>query len=317
MDFVTVHNGDISLNVAIRGKGPLILCVHGWPELWYSWRHQLNHFAERGYTVAAMDVRGYGGSSRPHPVEAYTLRNITEDVVAVANHIGGGKAILFGHDWGAPIVWTTAVLYPSIVTAVAGLSVPHIPVSDMSFIESVKDVYADRFFYMNYFQAEGVAEAELEADIPASLRKVYFTASGDAPPDAWIRRKPVDAKFLDGMVDPQPFPAWMSTADIDVYAEAFRISGFRGPLNRYRAQRLDPAQLANIRGRPVTQPSCFIAGEHDVVRHMIPGMDLFAEPGAACTDFRGSVIIPRVGHWVQQEAPDETNAAIEKFLSGL
>jgi pimeloyl-ACP methyl ester carboxylesterase len=317
MDFVTVRNGDISLNVAIRGKGPLILCVHGWPELWYSWRHQLDHFAERGYTVAAMDVRGYGGSSRPHPVEAYTLRNLTEDVVAVANHIGAGKAILFGHDWGAPIVWTTAMLYPSIVTAVAGLSVPHIPVSDTSFIESVKDVYADRFFYMNYFQSEGVAEAELEADIPASLRKVYFTASGDAPPNAWISRKPVDAKFLDGMVDPQPLPAWMSAADIDVYAEAFRNSGFRGPLNRYRAQRLDPAQLANIKGRPVTQPSCFIAGEHDVVRHMIPGMDLFAEPGAACTDFRGSVIIPRVGHWVQQEAPAATNAALEKFLNGL
>ncbi|MET0220320.1 MAG: alpha/beta hydrolase [Bradyrhizobium sp.] len=317
MDFVTVRNGDISLNVAIKGKGPLILCVHGWPELWYSWRHQLDHFAARGYTVAAMDVRGYGGSSRPHPVEAYTLRNIAEDVVAVANHIGAGKAILWGHDWGAPIVWTTAVLYPSIVTAVAGLSVPHIPVSDMSFIESVKDVYADRFFYMNYFQAEGVAEAELEADIPASLRKVYFTASGDATPDAWIRRKPVDAKFLDGMVDPQPFPAWMSASDIAVYADAFRKSGFRGPLNRYRAQRLDPAQLANIKGRPVTQPSYFVAGEHDVVRNMIPGMDLFADPGASCTDFRGSVIIPRVGHWVQQEAPEDTNAALEKFLNGL
>lgn len=317
MDFVTVHNGDVSLNVATKGSGPLILCVHGWPEIWYSWRHQMDHFAERGYTVASMDVRGYGGSSRPYPVEAYTLRNIAKDVVAVVNHIGGGKAILMGHDWGAPIVWTTAVLYPRMVTAVAGLSVPYIPVSDVSFIESVKDVYADRFFYMNYFQAEGVAEAELKADIPASLRKVYFTASGDAPPDAWITRKPAAATFLDGMVDPQPFPAWMSAADIDVYANAFRKSGFRGSLNRYRAQRLDPAQLANIKGRPVTQPSCFIAGERDVVRHMIPGIDLFADPGAACGDFRGSFLIPRAGHWVQQEASDETNAALEKFLDGL
>jgi pimeloyl-ACP methyl ester carboxylesterase len=317
MDFVTVRNGDVVLNVAIKGKGPLILCVHGWPELWYSWRHQLDHFAERGYTVAAMDVRGYGGSSKPHAVETYTLRNLAEDVVAVANQIGAGKAILFGHDWGAPIVWTTAMLYPGVVTAVAGLSVPHVPVSDLSFVDSVKDAYANRFFYMNYFQAEGVAEAELEADIPTSLRKIYYAGSGGVPPDTWIKPKPVDAKLLDGMVDPKPYPAWMSTADLGVYAEAFRKSGFRGPLNRYRAQRLDPAELANIKGRSVTQPSCFIAGERDVVRNMIPGVDLFADPGAACTDFRGSVIVPRVGHWVQQEAPAATNAALEKFVNGL
>jgi len=317
MDFITVHNGEIALNVAVSGKGPLILCVHGWPELWHSWRHQLRYFAERGYTVAAMDVRGYGGSSRPHAVEAYTLSNIAEDVVAVAQQIGGGKAILVGHDWGAPIVWTTAILHPGIVTAVAGLSVPHIPVSDTSFVDSAREIYADRFFYMIYFQTEGVAEAELEADIPASLRKLYFAASGDAPRDAWFKRKPVDAKLLDGMVDPKPYPAWMSTADLDVYVEAFRNSGFRGPLNRYRAQRLDPAELANIKGWPVTQPSCFIAGERDIVRDMIPGMDLFADPGANCADFRGSFIIPRVGHWVQQEAPAETNAALETFLKGL
>ena len=317
MDFVTIHNGEIELNVAIKGKGPLLLCVHGFPELWYSWRHQLDHFAERGYTAAAIDVRGYGGSSRPHPIEAYTLRTIAEDIVAVANEIGAGKAILFGHDWGAPIVWTTAVLHPNIVTAVANLSVPYIPASDVSFVDSVRDAYADRFFYMNYFQAEGVAEAELGADIPAALRKCYFAASGDAPPGLWLGQKPVSAKFLDGMVDPQPLPAWMSAADLDVFVEAFRKTGFRGPLNRYRAQRLDPSELADIQGQPLTQPSCFIAGERDIVRHMIPGVDLFADPGAACTDFRGSVIIPRIGHWVQQEAPAETNAALEKFLDGL
>jgi len=317
MDFITVHNGEIALNVSIAGKGPLILCVHGWPELSYSWRHQLSYFAERGYTVAAMDVRGYGGSSRPHAVEAYTLRNIAEDVVAVINQIGAGRAILVGHDWGAPIVWTTVVLHPGIVTAVAGLSVPHIPAGDVSFVDSVREIYADRFFYMIYFQAEGVAEAELEADILASLRKIYFAASGDAPHGAWFNRKPVGAKLLDGMVDPKPYPAWMSTADLDVYAKAFRDGGFRGPLNRYRAQRLDPADLADIRGRPVIQPSCFIAGERDIVRELIPGIDLFADPGANCTDFRGSFIIPRAGHWVQQEAPAETNAALEQFLSGL
>lgn len=317
MDFVTVRNGETTINVAIKGKGPLILCVHGWPELWYSWRHQLNHFAEHGYTVAAMDVRGYGGSSRPHAVEAYKMRDIAADVVAVANHIGAGKAILIGHDWGAPIVSATAVLYPAVVTAVALLSVPYIPVSDMSFIDMAREAYAGRFFYQIYFQPEGVAEAELEEDIAGSMRKIYFAASGDAPPDTWIKHKPADARLLDGLTDPRPYPAWMSAADLDVYVKAFSESGFRGPINRYRAQRLDPADLVNIKGRPLTQPSCFIAGERDVVRNLIPGMDLFADPGAACTDFRGSVLIPRVGHWVQQEAPAETNAALEKFLNGL
>jgi len=317
MEFITVRNGEVELNVAIAGKGPLILCVHGWPELWYSWRHQLSHFAERGYTVAAMDVRGYGGSSRPHAVEAYTLRSLADDVAAVTNRLGGGKAILFGHDWGAPIVWTTAVLHPGMITAVAGLSVPYIPVSDVPFSELAKKIYADRFFYQTYFQPEGIAEAELEADIPASVRKIYFSLSGEAPLNTWLVHKPADAKLLDGMVDPQAFPAWMSADDLQVYADAFSGNGFRGPLNRYRAQRFDPADLADIKGKPVEQPSFFVAGERDVVRSFIPGMDLYADPGAACTDFRGSVIIPRVGHWVQQEAPVETNAALKKFLDGL
>jgi pimeloyl-ACP methyl ester carboxylesterase len=220
MDFISVHNGDITLNVAIMGKGPLILCVHGWPELWYSWRHQIRHFAERGYTVAAMDVRGYGDSSRPHAIEAYTLKSLADDVAAVTRQLGG-KAILWGHDWGAPIAWTTALIHPDMITAVALLSVPYIPGSDVAFVDMAKGMYADRFFYQVYFQAEGVAEAELEADIPTSLRKIYFTLSGDAPPDAWLARKPIEAKLLDGMADPKPYPTWMSAADFDVYANAF------------------------------------------------------------------------------------------------
>ncbi|MCC6920223.1 MAG: alpha/beta fold hydrolase [Alphaproteobacteria bacterium] len=317
MDFTTVRNGDIALNVAIAGSGPLILCVHGWPELWYSWRHQISHFSRRGYTVAAMDVRGYGGSSKPHEIGAYTLRNLASDVAAVADALGGGKAILFGHDWGAPIVWTSSVLHPDRITAVAGLSVPYMPPADTPFTDIAKMVYGDRFFYQTYFQAEGVAEAELEADPRTALRKVYFALSGGAPLNHWIAHKPVDAKLLDGMEDPQPYPAWMSDADMDVYTEAFAKGGFRGPINRYRAQLLDPAELKDVVGKPVTQPACFIAGARDAVRAFIPGMDLYADPGAACTDFRGSTIIDGVGHWVQQEAPAETNAALERFLEGL
>ena len=150
-----------------------------------------------------------------------------------------------------------------------------------------------------------------------ALRKLYFAASGDAPLDALLAAKPADARLLDGMVDPSPMPAWMSEAELKVYADAFEASGFRGPLNRYRAQEIDFVDLAGYAGKPVTRPSFFIAGERDPVRRFIPGLDLYQIAGAACSDFRGSVIVPRVGHWVQQEAPDATNAALEGFLARI
>jgi pimeloyl-ACP methyl ester carboxylesterase len=317
LDFTTVRNGDISLNVAIQGGGPLILCVHGWPELWYSWRHQIEHFAKRGYTVAALDVRGYGDSSKPQPIAAYSMLNIASDVAAIADALGGGKAILFGHDWGGPIVWNTALLYPRKIAAVAGLSVPYIPRGEAPLVAMFDAIYPNRFFYQRYFQAESVAEAELEADIETSLRKVYFALSGEAPLNKWIEHKPIDARLMDGMEDPKPFPAWMSDADLAVYVAAFKKSGFRGPLNRYRAQTIDFTDLANLAGKTVDQPSFFVGGERDAVRSFIAGADLYADPGAACTDFRGSVLIPGAGHWVQQEAPAETNAALERFVGGL
>lgn len=317
VNFVTVQNGPIDLNVAVAGRGPLILCVHGFPELWYSWRHQMAYFSELGYTVAALDVRGYGRSSKPHEIAAYTIRKLGSDVAAAIDELGNGTAILFGHDWGAPIVWNTALLYPNKVKAVAGLSVPFIPRGPVAFIEMAKAMYKDRFFYQLYFQNEGIAEAELEADIAGGLRKAYFALSGAAPLNKWLEHKPADAELLDGMIDPQPFPAWMSDKDLQVYCEAFRAGGFRGPLNRYRAQHIDFEEMAQFAGKPVTQPSYFVAGERDAVRSFVPGMDLYANPGIACTDFRGSVILPGIGHWVQQEAPAETNAALQGFVKGL
>ena len=336
----TAH-GDIQLNVSVQGSGPLILCVHGWPELSHSWRHQQAHFAALGYTVAAMDVRGYGGSSKPQAIAAYTMRELTSDVAAVVDALGGspsgrvsgspggrvsgspsgrvsgGKAILFGHDWGAPIVWNSAVLYPDKITAVAGLSVPYSPIGTTSFITLMRKLYVGKFFYQLYIQDEGVAEAEFEADLRVALRKIYYSASGDAEPNPLLSGRPPEAKLLDGMVDPDPFPAWLTEADLQVFVDAFTAGGLRGPFNRYRAQDLDAAELGPIPNKRVTQPAFFVAGAKDGVRKFIPGRDLYAEPGAACDDLRGSVILPGIGHWVQQEAPALTNAALEGFLKGL
>jgi pimeloyl-ACP methyl ester carboxylesterase len=195
--------------------------------------------------------------------------------------------------------------------------VPFFPRGAAPFLEIMKMIYKDRFFYQVYFQQESVAEAELERDVSDSLRKLYFAASGDAPLNKWLEQKPASAKLLDGMVDPDPYPAWMSEKDLKVYVDAFRESGFRGPINRYRAQTLDFTDLVELTGKTIGQPSCFIAGERDLVRSFVPGTDLYAAPGAACADFRGATMLPGIGHWVQQEAPSETNAALENFLRGL
>ncbi|NIP15005.1 MAG: alpha/beta fold hydrolase, partial [Pseudomonadales bacterium] len=270
-----------------------------------------------GYTVAAMDVRGYGGSSKPHAIEAYRMTELASDVAAVARALSDEPVVLFGHDWGAPIVWNTALRHPDAVRAVAGLSVPYLPAGDVGTLDLFRGIYADRFFYQLYFQAEGVVEAEVEADLDTALRKIYFSLSGDAPLDDWVKHKPADASLLDGMVDPDPFPGWMSEDDLKIYVDAFAAGGFRGPINRYRAQELDVAESGGVRGRFVEQPACFIGGERDAVRHFLPGADLYADPGAACTDFRGSTIIVDAGHWVQQEAPEATNDALQRFLDNL
>jgi pimeloyl-ACP methyl ester carboxylesterase len=318
VEFRTVNNGEIELRVAVVGSGPLIVCVHGWPELWYSWRHQMRHFAACGFTVAAMDVRGYGGSSKPTHISAYSLTELTGDVAAVIDAIGDGEAIVFGHDWGAPIAWNTARLHASKIRAVAGLSVPYTPVGPDSSIERWKALYPDKFFYQLYFQEPGVVEAEVSVDVTVSLRKIYYGASGDGA-GKLLTPKKADSTLLEGLIDPDPFPAWMSPDDLQVYVEAFEAGGWHGPFNRYRAQGLDAEQLGSLQdpGPSLTQPAAFVAGELDGVRNFIPGVDIFSHAANACDDFRGSTIVPGVGHWVQQEAPEATNAALTEFVQGL
>lgn len=318
MHTMTVSNGDIALHVMVAGPETSdqlpILCVHGWPELSHSWRHQIAHFAAAGRRIAAMDVRGYGGSSKPHPVAAYTLAELASDVAAVIDALGG-RAILFGHDWGAPIVWNTALRHADSVAAVAGLSVPYTPWGETRFLDMMRAMHAGKFFYQFYFMAEGVAEAELAAD-PDALGKIYHALSGD---NTWpgFGRKGPDATLLEGVALPDPLPAWLPPADLAVYKAAFAAGGWRGPINRYRAQDIDFDEAVALRGQMIQQPAAFIAGTRDPVRHFAPGMDAFATAGASCADFRGTTLIEGAGHWVQQEAPEATNAALAAFVDGL
>jgi pimeloyl-ACP methyl ester carboxylesterase len=315
---VLVDNGDIRLRCEVTGEGPVVVCVHGWPELPHSWRHQVAHLSAAGHTVAAMDVRGYGGSSAPPEVERYTLRELAGDVAAVAAALSDEPVVLMGHDWGAPIAYHAAIRHPDRFRAVVGMSVPHTPPLPFSILDVFDQLYADRFFYMFSFQEPGVIEAQFAEDLRWALKRVYFALSGAAPLDSMLVDAPRDAPFLGVLPDPPEGPlGFMSDADLDVYAETFARAGMVGAFNRYRAAGLDVEASADVVGATVAQPSCFIAGERDVVRRMVPGGDSYADPGAGCTDFRGSTIVPGTGHWVQQEAPAEVNAAIDAFLATL
>jgi pimeloyl-ACP methyl ester carboxylesterase len=316
-EFVMVETNGIRLRVATAGKGPLVVLVHGWPESWYSWRHQISALADAGYRVAAIDVRGYGGSDKPADIEAYAITEMCADVAGVIEGLGENQAVLIGHDWGAPIVWNTALFHPEKVRAVAGLSVPYTGRGPAPRIELFRNLYKGRFFYQIYFQQPGVAEAELEADVRTALRKIYYWVSGEGAQTGAGQRKPPDAKLLDGLADPDPLPAWLTPADLDYYVGEFERSGFRGPLNRYRTSQLDFAQQAVIADKKIEQPAAFIAGSLDPVLAFFPGVDLVALMRERIADLRLVRIIDGAGHWVQQERPAEVNAALKEWLGGL
>lgn len=313
----TIAVNGIEIRTAVAGTGPLIVLVHGWPELWYSWRHQIKPLANAGYRVVAPDVRGYGGSSKPDAVESYDMASLTGDVVGIIDAFGAETAILIGHDWGAPICWNTATFYPERVSAIANLSVPYHRRLDISEIELWRHLYGDDFFYQLYFQDEGVAEAELEADTRSSLRKIYYALSGDDPiRDRWLTHTR-GQQLLDPFVDPTPFPKWLRASDIDYLVANYEVSGFRGPLNRYRNAQRDYDNLPQMNATPLRQPSCFIGGGRDALRHFVPGHDLYENVSRHCDDQRVSKIIEGAGHWIQQEAPEEVTATLLSFLETL
>jgi pimeloyl-ACP methyl ester carboxylesterase len=317
IDLQTIDTGAARLRVAIAGEGPLIVLVHGFPESWYSWRHQIPVLADAGFRVAAPDVRGYGGSDRPHPIDAYAIKELSGDIAGLIAALGARQAVVIGHDWGAPIAYTAALLHPARVRAVAGLSVPYLGRGPVPSVELFRRIYQDRFFYQLYFQEPGVAEAELEADVRTSLRKFYYWSSGEARKANDRIASPAGPGLLDRLVDPAQFPTWLTDADLDYYASQFRDSGFRGPLNRYRNSERDFADLAELGGQRIAQPSAFLAGSLEPVLGMIPGVDMVERMRAQCADLRLVKIMEGAGHWLQQERPAEVNAALLEFLGTL
>ena len=314
----TIDTGEVSLRCAIAGEGPLVLMVHGFPESWYSWRHQIEPIARAGFTACAIDVRGYGGSDKPYPVEAYAMERIVGDLVGLRQALSPDRpAILIGHDWGAPIVWNSALTHPADFRAVAGLSVPFAGVPQRPFTEVFHEHFTSqgRFFYQEYFQKPGVAEAEAEKDPRDFIQRMMYSISGDVPPGNYWD-KPHGATFLEGLPDPAPV-SWLNEDDLDFYEAEFQQSGFRGPLNRYRNHEADYEWLQGWAGKRIEQPALFIGGTRDPATFLFGAVE---DPIALVKMFAPKAeghILEGVGHWTQQERPDVVNRILIDWLNRI
>jgi pimeloyl-ACP methyl ester carboxylesterase len=296
-----------------EGSGPVVVLLHGFPELSTTWRHQIRALVTAGYRVIAPDQRGYGQTDAPEPVEAYTLLHLVGDVIGVLDAVEAPQAVVVGHDWGAPVAWHAALLRPDRVRAVAGLSVPLRPRPAVAPTQAMRRTFGEGYYQLK-FQDPGLAERELEGDVRGGLRRLMYAASGSAPPDQrW--RPTVDGPVLAGTVDPGAAPAWLGEDALDALAAAFTRTGFRGGLAWYRNLDRNWELTAAFAGLQIHQPALFLTGDADpgyaAARPAIDGLSRLV-PG-----LRRTVVLPGCGHWVGEERPDEVNAALLEFLAGL
>lgn len=307
----SISANGIELFVLEQGQGPLVLLCHGWPELSYSWRHQIPAVAAAGFHVVAPDMRGFGRSSVPEDIAAYSIFDNVGDMVALVSALGEKQAMIVGHDWGAPVAWHAAMFRPDMFTRVAGLSVPPPFRGRSRPLESLREGGVTNF-YWQYFQTPGVAEAEFERDVALTMRKVL--GRGVSDPTAMFITE--GKGFLGNIGRVETLPDWISEADIAYFTEAYRQSGFRGGLNWYRNLDRNWDQTAPWQGAQIHQPSLFIAGSRDSVITGLIGAKRVNELEKVLPNLRQKLIIDGAGHWVQQERPDEVNAALIAFLKG-
>jgi pimeloyl-ACP methyl ester carboxylesterase len=319
----TVETNGLRMHVAEAGRGPLVVLCHGFPESWYSWRHQLVALSRAGFHVVAPDQRGYGQTDAPQLIEQYTLLHLVGDMVGLVEGLGEKTAVIAGHDWGAPVAWHAALLRPDVFRAVIGLSVPFRP-RGATRPTSVMPQTPEAIFYQIYFQEPGVAEADLERDPRATIRRLLYWASGEARDPsthqvdaADVGMVPRAVGLVNGLSDPVALPAWLGPADLEVYASEFARVGFRGGLNWYRNIDRNWELLASWAGARVMVPALYVAGERDLVL-AFRGMDqLLPALPRFVPNLRQTIILPGCGHWTQQERPQEVTAAMLEFLKEL
>ena len=313
-----VETNGIRMHIAELGAGPLVLLCHGFPESWYSWRHQLKALADAGFHAVAPDRRGYGQTETPAAIDQYTLLHMVGDMVGLLDAVGAEQAVIAGHDWGATVAWHAALLRPDRFRAVIGLSVPFRPRPPAP-PTTLMPRTDEAVFYQLYFQTPGVAEAEFERDPGLTVHTMLYGASGDRAPSAdgpigMVKR---GDGLLPGRADPIPLPDWLTKPDIDFYAGEFKRTGFRGGLNWYRNIDRNWELLAPFRGAKVTVPALYVAGDRDLVV-AFPGMgQLIANLKSFVPALKATIMLPGCGHWTQQERAADVSAAMTDFLEHL
>jgi pimeloyl-ACP methyl ester carboxylesterase len=314
-----IQTNGIRMHVVEQGVGPLVLLCHGFPESWYSWRHQIDDLAASGFRVVAPDMRGYGQTDAPAVIDQYTLFHLVGDMVGLLDALGEPTAVIAGHDWGGPVAWHAALLRPDRIRGVIALSTPYRPRGP---VRPVMPRTGTTMFYQLYFQEPGVAEADFEADVRASLRDILLRVSGDLPPpsdaDAYTT-VPVPAGLRPRMAEyaSHPLPPWLTEADLEFYTQAFTATGFRGGLNWYRNIFRNWELQAPLLGAKVTVPALFITGDRDLVLRFPGASEVVANLQSAVPNLRRKLLLPGCGHWTQQERPGEVSAAMIDFLRGL
>ena len=308
-----VEANGIRMHVAEQGEGPLVLLCHGFPESWYSWRHQLAALAEAGFHAVAPDMRGYGQTDRPAEIGKYTLLHLVGDMVGLLDALEAPTAVIAGHDWGAPVAWHAALLRPERFRAVMALSVPFRPRGSRQ-PTSVMPQTGDAVFYQLYFQAAGVAEAELGRDVRRTLRMLLRTPTKEINPLATM--VPRDGGWLSRMPEPASLPEWLTEADLAFYAGEFARTGFSGGLNWYRNIDRNWELLAPWARAQVQVPALYVAGERDLVLAFPGAKEMVENLKTVVPQLRRTIILPGCGHWTQQERPREVNTAMIEFLKG-
>jgi pimeloyl-ACP methyl ester carboxylesterase len=306
----TVSANAIEIFLTEQGRGPLVILCHGWPELSYSWRHQIPAIAEAGFHVVAPDMRGFGRTSAPADISAYSIFDHVGDMVALVAALGEKQAVIIGHDWGAPVAWHAALFRPDLFSAVAGLSVPPPSRGRGRPLDTLRESGITNF-YWQYFQPPGVAEQEFERDVGFTMRAVFGRGFSNPAASLFVEE---GKGFLGDPAIPRQLPEWIAEDELSHFIASYQKSGFRGGLNWYRNIDRNWELTAPWQGAQIHQPSLFIAGSNDSVITGLIGAKRVLDMDRVLPNLRQKLIIDGAGHWIQQERPKEVNAALIDFL---